>query len=70
VHAKGAGAFGYFEVTSPEIQKYCRYACSETPLEIEFDVWLHEMHLLRFVPGPLSSVRLESALLLLFASAQ
>lgn len=22
VHAKGAGAFGYFEVTSPEIKKY------------------------------------------------
>jgi catalase len=24
VHAKGAGAFGYFEVTSTEITKYCR----------------------------------------------
>uniref|UniRef100_A0A7S1UH72 Catalase n=1 Tax=Phaeomonas parva TaxID=124430 RepID=A0A7S1UH72_9STRA len=24
VHAKGAGAFGYFEVTSPEAAKYCR----------------------------------------------
>ncbi|UXI23307.1 tryptophan 5-hydroxylase 1-like [Sarcoptes scabiei] len=24
VHAKGAGAFGYFEVTNTEIQKYCR----------------------------------------------
>lgn len=23
VHAKGAGAFGYFQVTSPEITKYC-----------------------------------------------
>ena len=23
VHAKGAGAFGYFQVTSPEIQNYC-----------------------------------------------
>ncbi|XP_025017536.1 catalase isoform X1 [Tetranychus urticae] len=26
VHAKGAGAFGYFEVTSDEIKKYCRAA--------------------------------------------
>ena len=24
VHAKGAGALGYFEVTSPEASKYCR----------------------------------------------
>lgn len=24
VHAKGAGAFGYFEVTKPEITKYCK----------------------------------------------
>ena len=24
VHAKGAGAFGYFEVTHPEITKYCK----------------------------------------------
>lgn len=24
VHAKGAGAFGYFEVTTPEAAKYCR----------------------------------------------
>ncbi|XP_046674973.1 catalase isoform X2 [Homalodisca vitripennis] len=26
VHAKGAGAFGYFEVTNPEITKYCKAA--------------------------------------------
>lgn len=26
VHAKGAGAYGYFEVTSPEIRKYCKAA--------------------------------------------
>jgi catalase len=26
VHAKGGGAFGYFEVTKPEIQKYCKAA--------------------------------------------
>lgn len=24
VHAKGGGAFGVFEVTSPELQKYCK----------------------------------------------
>ena len=24
VHAKGSGAFGYFEVTKSDIQKYCR----------------------------------------------
>lgn len=24
VHAKGAGAFGYFETTSSEITKYCK----------------------------------------------
>jgi len=26
VHAKGAGAFGYFEVTKPDITKYCKAA--------------------------------------------
>lgn len=26
VHAKGGGAFGYFEVTKPDIQKYCKAA--------------------------------------------
>ena len=30
VHAKGAGAFGYFEVTSTEITKYCRAKMFET----------------------------------------
>ena len=41
VHAKGAGAFGEFEVTSPEIVKYCKAALfshvgKKTPLAIRF----------------------------------
>lgn len=30
VHAKGAGAFGYFEVTKPDITKYCKAAFLNT----------------------------------------
>lgn len=30
VHAKGAGAFGYFEVTSPAIQQYCKAKLFDT----------------------------------------
>lgn len=30
VHAKGAGAFGYFEVTTPEAKKYCKAKMFET----------------------------------------
>jgi catalase len=30
VHAKGGGAFGVFEVTRPEIQKYCKAAIFNT----------------------------------------
>eukprot|EP01033_Poteriospumella_lacustris_P005438 gene5438-3877_t len=30
VHAKGAGAFGYFEVTSPAIKQFCRAKMFET----------------------------------------
>src|SRR5689334_9474057 len=41
VHAKGAGAFGYFEVTSPEITKYCKAAIfnrvgKRTPMAARF----------------------------------
>lgn len=41
VHAKGAGAFGYFEVTSPEIQKYSAAKLfnavgKKTPIAIRF----------------------------------
>jgi len=41
VHAKGAGAFGYFEVTKPDIQKYCKAKVFDTvgkksPLAIRF----------------------------------
>eukprot|EP01035_Chromulina_nebulosa_P026302 gene26302-34408_t len=41
VHAKGAGAFGYFEVTSDEIQKICRASLfnsvgKKTPVAVRF----------------------------------
>jgi len=41
VHAKGAGAFGYLEVTKPDIQKYCKAAIfntvgKKTPLVVRF----------------------------------
>jgi len=41
VHAKGAGAFGYFEVTSPAIQQYCKAKLFDTvgkrtPIAIRF----------------------------------
>ncbi|KAF1323229.1 Peroxisomal catalase, partial [Globisporangium splendens] len=41
VHAKGAGAFGYFEVTHPEITKYCKtkmfaHVGKRTPLAMRF----------------------------------
>lgn len=41
VHAKGAGAFGEFEVTSSEITKYCKAALfsqvgKKTPLAMRF----------------------------------
>lgn len=41
VHAKGAGAFGYFEVTSPDITKYCKAKFlsnvnKRTPLAVRF----------------------------------
>jgi len=41
VHAKGAGAFGYFEVTKPDIQKYCKAKVFDTvgkqsPLVVRF----------------------------------
>lgn len=41
VHAKGAGAFGYFEVTNPEIKKYCAAKVFEsvgkrTPIAVRF----------------------------------
>jgi catalase len=41
VHAKGAGAFGVFEVTSPAIQKYCKAALfnsvgKKTPIALRF----------------------------------
>jgi len=41
VHAKGAGAFGYFEVTNPEIQKYTAAKVFEsvgkrTPIAVRF----------------------------------
>ncbi|XP_054160243.1 catalase-like [Oppia nitens] len=41
VHAKGAGAFGYFEVTKPDITKYCKAKVfdtvgKKTPLAIRF----------------------------------
>lgn len=41
VHAKGAGAFGYFEVTSSEITKYCKaklfsHVGKRTPLAVRF----------------------------------
>jgi catalase len=41
VHAKGAGAFGYFEVTSTEITKYCKAALfssvgKKTPVAARF----------------------------------
>jgi catalase len=41
VHAKGAGAFGYFEVTKPDIQKYCKARVfdtvgKKTPLSARF----------------------------------
>lgn len=41
VHAKGAGAFGYFEVTNPEIQKYSaaklfNQVGKRTPIAIRF----------------------------------
>jgi len=41
VHAKGAGAFGYFELTKPDIQKYCKASIfktvgKKTPLAIRF----------------------------------
>lgn len=41
VHAKGAGAFGYFYVTSTEIQKYCKAKLFQqvgkrTPLAVRF----------------------------------
>lgn len=41
VHAKGAGAFGYFEVTSPEIQNYCKASIfskvgKTTPMAVRF----------------------------------
>lgn len=41
VHAKGAGAFGYFEVTSPEIKNFCKAKLFDTvgkrtPLAVRF----------------------------------
>lgn len=41
VHAKGAGGFGHFEVTNPEIQKYCKAKMfsavgKKTPLAVRF----------------------------------
>ena len=41
VHAKGAGAFGYFQVTSTEITKYCKAKLfsdvgKQTPIAIRF----------------------------------
>ena len=41
VHAKGAGAFGYFQVTKPDIQKYCKAKVFDTvgkksPLSVRF----------------------------------
>lgn len=41
VHAKGAGAFGYFEVTSPKIKNYCKAKFfdevgKQTPIAIRF----------------------------------
>ena len=41
VHAKGAGAFGYFEVTSPEFSKYCKAKVfstvgKRTPVAVRF----------------------------------
>lgn len=41
VHAKGGGAFGYFEVTSPAIQQFCRAKLFEkvgkrTPVAVRF----------------------------------
>lgn len=41
VHAKGGGAFGYFEVTKPDIQKYCKAKVFDTvgkksPLAVRF----------------------------------
>ena len=41
VHAKGAGAFGYFEVTNTDITKYCKAklfssAGKKTPVAVRF----------------------------------
>jgi catalase len=41
VHAKGAGAFGYFEVTSPAITQYCKAKVFQnvgkrTPVAVRF----------------------------------
>lgn len=41
VHAKGAGAFGYFEVTSTEFARFCKAKCFEsvgkrTPVAVRF----------------------------------
>jgi catalase len=41
VHAKGGGAFGYFEVTSPEIGQYCKAKMFQgvgksTPVAVRF----------------------------------
>ena len=41
VHAKGAGAFGYFEVTNIEIMKYCKASFfntigKRTPIAVRF----------------------------------
>ncbi|XP_054166686.1 catalase-like [Oppia nitens] len=47
VHAKGAGAFGYFEVTSTEITNYCRAALfnmvgKRTPVAARFSTVVRE----------------------------
>ncbi|CAM9886707.1 unnamed protein product, partial [Choristocarpus tenellus] len=41
VHAKGAGAFGHFEVTTPELKKYCKakmfsHVGKRTPVAVRF----------------------------------
>jgi catalase len=47
VHAHGSGAFGYFRVTNPEIQKYCKAALfnsvgKETPVAVRFSTVMGE----------------------------
>ncbi|RWS28442.1 catalase-like protein [Leptotrombidium deliense] len=48
VHAKGAGAFGYLEITKPDIQKYCKASVfksvgKKTPLAIRFSTVAGEL---------------------------